>query len=94
MFCEHVAPILLATTERAVCVAGHHLGWQQGAEGQVPAQAGIRGARGCLLPDGASQVSPAPPVASLPVHFLLSPSLPFSSLVILQTRTGPSAPVV
>lgn len=50
----------LATAESSPCVLpGHHLGRQRGAEGQVPAQAGFRGARGRLLPDGASQVSPA-----------------------------------
>ena len=84
-----MAPAPLTAAERAVCVAGHHLGRQQGAEGQVPAQAGVRGARGRLLSDGASQVSPTPLAASLPVRFLLSSSPPFSSLVTLTDKNGP-----
>ena len=52
--------VSLAAAESSPCVLpGHHLGRQRGAEGQVPAQAGVRGARGRLLPDGAGQVSPA-----------------------------------
>ena len=89
MFCEPVAPAPLTAAERAVYVAGHHLGRQQGAEGQVPAQAGVRGARGRLLSDGASQVSPTPLAASLPVRFLLSSSPSFSSLVTLTDKNRP-----
>lgn len=49
----------LPTTESSLCVlSGHHHDWQRGAEGQVPAQTGVWGAHGLLLPDGTSQVSP------------------------------------
>lgn len=37
---------------------GDHLGWQQGAKGEIPAQTGIGGAHRCLLSDGAKQVCP------------------------------------
>lgn len=61
VFCKHVVHVLSSPQLiAALCVfgLGDHLGRQQGAEGQVPAQTGIGGAHCCLLSDGAKQVCP------------------------------------